>query len=57
MKAVVLEEIRKMVMREVPDAEMRETTDVLLLLTSTAIFGTQKNVVPNKSRHDGVFGR
>ena len=40
MKAVVLEETRKIVVREVPDAEMHETTDVLLRLTSTAICGT-----------------
>jgi threonine dehydrogenase-like Zn-dependent dehydrogenase len=39
-KAVVLEETRKIVVREVPDAEIRETTDVLLRLTSTAICGT-----------------
>ncbi len=40
MKAVVLEEKRKIVVREVLDAEMREATDVLLRLTSTAICGT-----------------
>src|SRR6476660_3167125 len=40
MKAVVLEETRQIVVREVPDAEMRETTDVLLRVTSTAICGT-----------------
>jgi glutathione-independent formaldehyde dehydrogenase len=40
MKAVVLEETRKIAVHEVHDAEMRETTDVLLRLTSTAICGT-----------------
>ena len=40
MKAVVLENTREIVVREVPDAEMYETTDVLLRLTSTAICGT-----------------
>jgi threonine dehydrogenase-like Zn-dependent dehydrogenase len=40
MRAVVLENTRRIVVREVPDAEMRETTDVLLRITSTAICGT-----------------
>jgi glutathione-independent formaldehyde dehydrogenase len=40
MKAVVLLETRKVEVRDVPDAQMRECTDVLLKLTSTAICGT-----------------
>ena len=40
MKAVVLENTRNIVVREVRDAHMREATDVLLRLTSTAICGT-----------------
>ncbi len=39
MKAVVVLEARNVVVREVPDAEMRKSTDVLLRLTSTAICG------------------
>ena len=34
MKAVVLEETRAIIVRQVPDTEMRETTDGLLRLTS-----------------------
>jgi len=40
MKAVILEETRRIVVREVPDAEMQQTTDVLLRITSSAICGT-----------------
>ena len=40
MKAVVLEEARRIALKEVRDAEMRETTDVLLRITSSAICGT-----------------
>jgi glutathione-independent formaldehyde dehydrogenase len=40
MKAVVLEATRKVAVREVPDAELRDSTDVLLRLTSSAICGT-----------------
>ncbi len=39
MKAVVLEETRRIAVREVRDAEMEETTDVLMRVTSTAICG------------------
>jgi threonine dehydrogenase-like Zn-dependent dehydrogenase len=37
MKAVGLEKIRKIVVRDVRDPEMKETTNVLLRLTSTTI--------------------
>lgn len=40
MKGVVLEGTRKIVVRDMHDAEMRETTDILLRLTSTAMCGT-----------------
>ena len=40
MKAVMLEETRKIVVRNVPDAEMQDISDVLLRITSTAICGT-----------------
>jgi glutathione-independent formaldehyde dehydrogenase len=40
MKAVVLQEARKIVVRDVPDAEMRAAADVLLRITSSAICGT-----------------
>jgi len=40
MKAVVLEETRRIAVKDVRDAEMRESTDVLLRVTSSAICGT-----------------
>ncbi len=40
MKAVILDDTRKLVVRDVPDAEMRETPDALLRITSSAICGT-----------------
>jgi glutathione-independent formaldehyde dehydrogenase len=40
MKAVILEEARRIAIKEVRDAEMRATTDVLLRITSSAICGT-----------------
>ena len=51
MKAVILKETRKIVVGEVPDAEMRETTDVLLRLTSTAICGTDLHCLEGAMRH------
>lgn len=50
MKAVILKETRKIVVGEVPDAEMRETTDVLLRLTSTAICGTDLHFYEGRMR-------
>lgn len=50
MKAVVLEETRKIVVRNVPDAEMRESTDVLLRLSSTAICGTDLHFYEGRMR-------
>jgi glutathione-independent formaldehyde dehydrogenase len=49
-KAVILKETRKIVVCEVPDAEMRETTDVLLRLTSTAICGTDLHFYEGRMR-------
>ena len=58
MKAVVLEETRKIVVREVPDAEMKETSDVLLRITSTAICGTDLHFYEGRMRgiEGGVIG-
>lgn len=50
MKAVVLEETRKIVVHDVPDAGMRENTDVLLRLTSTAICGTDLHFYEGRMR-------
>src|SRR5271165_3729243 len=58
MKAVVLEETRKISVREVPDAEMQDTTDVLLRITSTAICGTDLHFYEGRMRgiEGGVIG-
>ena len=50
MKAVVLEETRNIVVRDIPDAEMQCTTDVLLRLTSTAICGTDLHFYEGRMR-------
>lgn len=50
MKAVILKETREIVVGEVPDAEMRETTDVLVRLTSTAICGTDLHFYEGRMR-------
>jgi glutathione-independent formaldehyde dehydrogenase len=54
MKAVILEEARRIAVREVPDAEMRETTDVLLRITSSAICGTDLHFY--EGRMPGIEG-
>jgi glutathione-independent formaldehyde dehydrogenase len=58
MKAVILEDTRQIVVREVPDAEMKETTDVLLRLTSTAICGTDLHFYEGRMRgiEGGIIG-
>jgi glutathione-independent formaldehyde dehydrogenase len=58
MKAVVLEETRRILVREVPDAQMRETTDVLLRITSTAICGTDLHFYEGRMRgiEGGIIG-
>jgi glutathione-independent formaldehyde dehydrogenase len=58
MKAVVLEETRRIVVREVPDAQMKETTDALLRITSTAICGTDLHFYEGRMRgiEGGVIG-
>jgi glutathione-independent formaldehyde dehydrogenase len=58
MKAVVLEETRKIVVRDIRDAEMRETSDVLLHITSTAICGTDLHFYEGRMRgiEGGVIG-
>lgn len=58
MKAVVLEETRRILVREVPDAQMRDTTDVLLRITSTAICGTDLHFYEGRMRgiEGGIIG-
>lgn len=58
MKAVILEDTRRIVVRQVPDAEMRETTDVLLRITSTAICGTDLHFYEGRMRgiEGGIIG-
>lgn len=58
MKAVVLEETRRISVCDVPDAEIRETTDVLLRLTSTAICGTDLHFYEGRMRgiEGGIIG-
>jgi glutathione-independent formaldehyde dehydrogenase len=58
MKAVVLEETRRIAVREVRDAEMRETTDVLMRITSSAICGTDLHFYEGRMRgiEGGVIG-
>ncbi len=58
MKAVVLEETRTIAVKEVPDAEMREQTDVLMRITSTAICGTDLHFYEGRMRgiEGGVIG-
>ena len=54
MKGVVLEGTRKIVVRDMHDAEMRETTDILLRLTSTAICSTDLHFY--EGRMNGLEG-
>lgn len=54
MKAVVLEETRKISVREVPDAEMQDAADILLRITSTAICGTDLHFYEGRMR--GIEG-
>lgn len=58
MRAVVLEETRSIAVKDVPDAEMRETTDVLIRVTSSAICGTDLHFYEGRMRgiEGGVIG-
>jgi glutathione-independent formaldehyde dehydrogenase len=58
MKAVILEETRRITVKDVRDAEMRETTDVLLRLTSSAICGTDLHFYEGRMRgiEGGIIG-
>jgi len=58
MKAVILEETRRIAVRDVRDAEMRESTDVLLRITSSAICGTDLHFYEGRMRgiEGGVIG-
>jgi glutathione-independent formaldehyde dehydrogenase len=50
MKAVVLEETRRISVREVADAQIQEATDALLRITSTAICGTDLHFYEGRMR-------
>src|ERR1700761_1747488 len=54
MKAVVLEDARRIVVRQMPDAEMKDTSDVPLRITSTAICGTDLHFYEGRMR--GIEG-
>src|SRR5271165_6246130 len=58
MRAVILEDTRRITVREVHDAEMRETTDVLLRVTSSAICGTDLHFYEGRMRgiEGGIIG-
>jgi len=58
MKAVVLEETQRVSVRDVRDAEMRKTTDVLLRITSSAICGTDLHFYEGRMRglEGGIIG-
>ena len=58
MKAVVLEETRRILVREVADAQMRESTDVLLRISSSAICGTDLHFYEGRMRgiEGGIIG-
>lgn len=58
MKAVVLEETRRIVVRDVKDAEMQEQTDVLMRVTSSAICGTDLHFYEGRMRgiEGGIIG-
>jgi len=58
MRAVILEDTRRIAVREVRDAEMRETTDVLLRVTSSAICGTDLHFYEGRMRgiEGGIIG-
>jgi glutathione-independent formaldehyde dehydrogenase len=58
MKAVVLEETRRISVRDVPDAEMRKATDVLMRITSSAICGTDLHFYEGRMRglEGGIIG-
>jgi len=58
MKAVILEETRRIEVREIPDAEMKASTDVLMRVTSSAICGTDLHFYEGRMRgiEGGVIG-
>lgn len=58
MKAVILEETRSIAVKEVRDAEMRASTDVLLRITSSAICGTDLHFYEGRMRgiEGGIIG-
>jgi glutathione-independent formaldehyde dehydrogenase len=54
MRAVIFEGPGTIDVRDVPDAEIRETSDVLLRITSTAIWGTDLHFYEGRIR--GIEG-
>jgi glutathione-independent formaldehyde dehydrogenase len=58
MKAVFLEETRRISVREVADAQIQEATDALLRITSTAICGTDLHFYEGRMRglEGGIIG-
>jgi glutathione-independent formaldehyde dehydrogenase len=58
MKAVFLDETRRISVREVADAQLQETTDALLRITSTAICGTDLHFYEGRMRglEGGIIG-
>ncbi len=54
MKAAILDDTRKIVVRDMPGAENRETTDVLLRITSSAIRGADLHF--HEGRMSGIEG-
>jgi len=58
MKSVVIEDKKRVSVRDVRDAEMRKTTDVLLRITSSAICGTDLHFYEGRMRglEGGIIG-
>ena len=53
MKGVILVEPRKVEVREIPDAEVQESADVLMRVTSTAICGSDLHFYEGRMPYNG----
>lgn len=53
MKGVILADTRKVEIRDIPDAEIQESTDVLMRITSTAICGTDLHFYEGRMPYNG----
>ena len=53
MRGVILVEPYKVEVRDIPDAELTETTDVLMRITSTAICGTDLHMYEGRMPYNG----